>query len=54
VFLALVLLLSATFAIAQDVRHDDRDFTVSVDVQLVLRGTTAPRRAVHVTRVERA
>jgi len=27
---------------------------VSVDVQLVLRGTTAPRRAVHATRVERA
>jgi len=27
---------------------------VTVDVHLVLRGTTAPRRAVHVTRVERA
>jgi Ca-activated chloride channel family protein len=35
VFLVLVLLVFATFGIAQDVRHDDRDFTFSVDVQLV-------------------
>lgn len=30
-----VLLISATFAIAQDARQGDKDFTVSVDVQLV-------------------